>query len=350
MPDDNGTVETPEGVVDLDSYEKDKEEFGETLDAILASDPDKSDEEILKELDAKKDGTETDKAGEATGDQSDKTSDEGIMSEEDAKGMFTADDASVAQTDNDTGGDNTDESSEGTDWKAKYEELDAELKKERQKTSSWNGRITAANKKAEALQKEVDQLRAQVEAKAVDPDKESDQEVLERFREDFPELADVVNVLEKRITKSQPAPAQSSEGNTDYLEGDSGHSTVTDEGEVDTTHTDTIHAVHPDLAEMVNSGVLLSWIQRQKSFIKPALEDVYYRGNAQQVIDLCTQFKKQTGWKSQLDNTNAAQKAEKQSKLDAMKEVNSESAGAPQDGPDKNDFAGAAAEAFSEDK
>jgi hypothetical protein len=340
-------VETAEGIVDLDSYQKDKDEFNEATNILLSADDDTSDEDIIKELDAKKEDS-TDKAGEATKDQGEET--DGILTEEDAT-KFT-DPTGVAQTDNSTDGDNSESDPEDTDWKAKYEAVEAELKKEKQKTSSWDGRIRAANKKAEALKEENATLREQIETKTVaDPDKETDKETLERFKDDFPELADVVNVLMKRVDGVTTAQDKGSSSVDDGdSEGSSGESTAAHEEETTSTHLETINKVHPDLSEMVNSGVLLTWINKQKPFIKPTLENIYYDGSAQAVIDLCSQFKDSTGWTSQLANSDAAKEAAKAKKLADLKEVDSESGGAPVGGPDKNDFAGAAKEAFAEEK
>jgi hypothetical protein len=328
MPDDKSVGVT------IDEYEKDKDEFADSVDILLAADDDVSDDDLEKELD-KKLGTETDTAGEATKDLDDTTKDKPKPTEDDVftDGQGDADATPATEKVVDKPDDDT------VDWKSKAEELEAELKKEKQKTSSWDGRIRAANQKAEALATENEQLKLQL-AKVPDPDAESDKEVLDRFRKDFPELADVVDVLDKRITKSQPAPAKDPLADvpgTDDETG-SGESTDGDESDKPTDHMTSIHDVHPDLPEMVNSGVLLTWIQKQKPFMRPHLEHIYYKGTASQVIDVCTQFKESTGWKSQLANQNSDKGLTKQQKLDAMKEVNSETGGAPTDGPDMSNF------------
>lgn len=331
MPDDKST-----GVVELDQYEKDKDEFDKATDAILSADPELSDEELNKKLDEDL-GPEADTAGEATKDQSD-TSDESDNdadeTDQDADQGATSDTGKPAESDT-------------TDWKAKADELEAELKKERQKTSSWDGRIKAANKRADDAEARVKELEAKVET-TPDPDAVDEQKVLEGFRNDFPEMADVLDILQKKIDRVKPTPQAKSRSEDVDTEGDSGESTATDEVSHTNTHLDTINEVHPDLSEMVNTGVLLTWIKKQASYIKPTLENIYYNGSAKEVIDMCSNFKEETGWKSQLDNKAGETKAEKAKRLAAMTEVTSESGGAPTDGPDKNDFDGAAKEAFSE--
>jgi len=337
MPDDKSVGVT------MDEYQKDQDEFENATDILLAADDDKSDEDLEKELDEKL-GTETDTAGEAIKDQSTKPDEDAKPKEEDifADGQkpedaVAADAAAAAEA---AATKKVEDVPEGTvDWKAMAEAAEAELKKEQQKTSSWDGRIKAANQKAKDLQAEVEQLKLE-KAKVPDPDAESDKETLDRFRKDFPELADVVDVLDKRITKNQPAKDKVVPvvvpGTDD--ETDSGDSTAGDKSTGDTAHMTSITDVHPDLSEMVNSGVLLTWIQKQKPFMKPHLEHIYYKGAAAQVIDLCSQFKESTGWKSQLANQDSEKAKTKQEKLDALKEVNSESGGAPTDGPDMNNF------------
>jgi hypothetical protein len=329
MPEDKSTGVT------IDEYEKDKTEFADSVDILLAADDDQSDEELKKELE-KKLGPEDGTAGEATKDHSGEGEKSGPAEDDD---LFT-DDQGVAQTDNSADTDNTtDTDSDGTiDWQSRAEEAEAELKKERQKTSSWDGRIKAANQKAKDLAAENEQLKQQL-AQQPDPDAESDKEVLDRFRSDFPELAEVVDVLDKRISGQKQAPAKVPDDVLDSDdEGSSGDSTATDESATGKSHMETVNEAHPDLPEMVNSGVLLTWIQKQKPFMRPHLEDIYYKGNAKSVIDLCSQFKESTGWKSQLTNQNSDKAKTKQQKLDAMKEVSSESGGAPTDGPDMQNF------------
>lgn len=319
MPDDKSVGVT------IEEYEKDKDEFADSVDILLAADDELSDDDLEKELD-KKLGPEAGTAGEATKDQPNETEGKPKPAEDN---IFTEGQDPAPPADPATDPDK-DDPEDTTDWKAKAAELEAELQRERQKTSSWDGRIKAANQKTAEVQKELDELKLAKE-KAPDPDAESDKEVLDRFRTDFPELADVVDVLDKRITKSQPkkeaVPVADAEAD----------STVTPEP-VKSTHLDDVRKQHPDLAEMVNSGVLLSWIQKQKPFMRPHLENIYYKGNTTQVVDLCSQFKESTGWKSQLTNQNSDDKKTKQEKLDAMKEVNSETGGAPTDGPDMNNF------------
>ena len=100
--------------------------------------------------------------------------------------------------------------------------------------------------------------------------------------------------------------------------------------------------MHPDLDEMVDTGVLKTWINKQKSFLRPHLEAIYTKGNSTQVIEMVGQFKSTTGWKSQLTKP---EDTTKQDKLKSMMEVNSETGTPNGKTVDKNDFAQGAKDA-----
>jgi len=334
--------------IDLDSYTKEREDFGETVDDILAMDPEKSDEEIIAALDAKRSGEKKSEAGTAIKDSADKPADaidETVASELLKDGQEVTDGVSNDNTDPEPSVTipTVDPNDTSVDWKSRSAVLETELAKERQKTSSWNGRISAANKRVKDLEDEIVTLKKFNEnfvknnsAKPVaDPTTDSDNEVLERLSNDFPELSDVIGVLVKRIDGIQKTdkdvkagPAQKPEVNP-----------LTKE------HMNSIRAVHPDLGEMVRTGVLQTWINRQPDYIRPTLQDIYDTGHSGQVIKMCTEFKNKSGWKSQLDTADKRSDDKKSDKLKSLLEVNSSSGGAPAGEPDRNDYAGAAKEA-----
>lgn len=329
-----------DGIVAPDQAKKDEDEFSAAFDEIVGADEDKSDDDIQKELDTKS----TDKDGESKRDQSDKDDDKPSTDDTD---MFTNDDDTTPKK-KDSGDDDDDEDdSDDVDWKAKALELEEKLKKEKQKTSSWDGRIRSANKRAESAEARVAELEAKLESQPSEEDLD-DQAKLDKFADDFPELKEAFDVIGKRIDALKgkaKAPAKRDVDDEYTADDDSGDvDTSTKKAAETTNHIQTIRAAHPELDEIVKSGILLTWINKQKPFMKPHLENIYYKGNAQQVVDMITQFKESTGWKSQIASEDKS-KREKQSKLDAMREVNSESGGAPAEGPDMSDYDGAAKEA-----
>ena len=332
MPDDKNVI---------DEYEKEQEDFDKSVEEIFAEDA-KSDEEILKakeEEEAKKKEEANAASGDATKDSSTTSDGDDTTKKPEDADMFTTGQGDGDDSTPATDGDNV---PSNTELQEKVKSLESELQNEKHKTASWNGRITAANDKVKLLEAKIEELEA---AKvASDPDrvaqKQSDDEVLEKFRVDFPELGEVVDVLQRRVDASKgkalPDP--------DPPEPDK--STVAPQAEVDpatgkTEHMTAIMEIHPDLDEMVNSGVLKTWINKQKPFIQSHLETIYLKGNSSQIIEMVTQFKDSTGWKSQLNTEDAT----RQAKLDSMREVNSEHAIPNGDTVDKNDFDAAAKEA-----
>ncbi|GAG41198.1 unnamed protein product, partial [marine sediment metagenome] len=223
-----------DGITEEKDYHKDKEEFDATLDAVFSADSDVSDKEINETLD-KELGKRSDGSGESNDDST-------LKADPVDKGAVDPDpDPDPNQADPDT------VAKDQTEWKAKYDESQILLGKEEQKTKSWEGRIQAANKRAEEAETA---LKKVVESKPVEPSEEdiSDQEKLDKFRSEFPELGDVVDIMEKRISKvtKDKTPAKQTEPDPEPVVKE----------EVDTTHTDSIIKEHPDLNEMVNTGVL----------------------------------------------------------------------------------------------
>jgi cell wall-associated NlpC family hydrolase len=327
--------------VDLDQYQKDKEEFDTATDIVLSADPEKTDEELLKEMD----GDGTDEGGEPKKDPVDPDPDTSQAADPDLFGVSPEKDAKkdpepATEPDKDTPG-------AETDWLKKAEGLEEELAKEKQKTSSWNGRISAANKKVTDLETKLAEALVSKPAKddGTDTGKETDIATLERFGNDFPELKNVVDILLKKVDGKVDVTAQAKETVHSDPVVEEGDESKSDLNKAQAS----IREVHSDLDEMVGSGVLLTWINRQASYIRPTLQTIYEKGSPDDVIKMVTEFKNKTGWKSQLSDTKGDVPAKDQTKADkllAMAEVNSESGGAPPEGPDKNDFDAAAKEAF----
>ena len=328
----------PDAIVTADQISKDEDDF----DAIFNEISDKSDEEI-KEAESNRSKKPDAQAGEPTKDQVSIGQQDGATEDplitEDKTGQVTPDPATGTATDQ-------------TDWKAKAESLEAELSKERQRTSSWDGRIKAANEKAKSLEAEVKMLREKLDNMPAQKTEEeqSDQDVLDKFKETFPELVEFSDVIDRKIknaTKKTPAKEPESPTSTDDLDPGSANpddtanvakSAVCDMAEV--------RKIHKDVDEAVASGRIVTWINLQPDYMRPALSNVFYGangfGSTEQVIDLLNNFKKQTGWSSDLLKRDTT----KQDKLKSMLEAEGDSGG-PIDntGPDKNDFAAAAKDA-----
>jgi hypothetical protein len=327
--------------VDLDQYNKEKEEFSDAMDEVFSEENEgKSDEEIIKDMDDK--ATKPDKDGEGisqkgpvevvvetptTKDLDDSPPDDGQAPVVEELVTKPAEDVVV------------------TDPVEQVELLTAELAKERQKTSSWAGRISAANTKVKELEIRITELvsaATTVEDKSVT---ESDNAVIDRFRGDFPEMGDVLDIMQKRIDGKQvatpvkvvPEPAKA----TANADNPAGEAAADNKGD----HLTAIHKIHPDLPEMVSTGVLLTWINEQPDYIRPTLEAIYRNGVAEKVIQMVTNFKSNTGWKSQLDTAGKTAADSTAGKLKSMVAVTSTGSGPPKDAPDKNDYKQAAKDA-----
>lgn len=326
----------PERIVTADQLTKEEEDFDTVFDNIV----DKSDEdrkayaEKISESDDVSGDTPKDQTPESDADK--KPKEDPVKS--DSAGQTPESDTSAGLTQD--------------DWKAKAEQLESELQKERQRTSSWDGRIKAANNKVKKLEAEVEKLRGQLDDQLSNKkteEEESDQEVMEKFKETFPELVDVISIFEKKLNVATANQAKDPEPSTteDDLDPEPANSD-------DNTNSDKsavcdmveVRKAHSDVDEAVSSGKIEAWINTQPDYIKPSLENVYYGANGygttQQVIHLLNNFKNQTGWES----SHKKQEDDKSAKLKGMIESEGDSGG-PVDkaGPDKNDFDAAAKEA-----
>jgi len=327
-----------ERIVTEDQYQKEEDDFDSVFNDIV----DKTDEELSESGDDEAKPTD-----EQTGESTEDSSAEAKKSDDKEDPIPEAN--SDQGKEPDTGAGVNQE-----DWKSRAEKAEAELQKERQRTSSWDGRINAANKKAKALEEEVKSLREKLDKKMESQQTEeelSDQEVMSQFKETFPELVEVVDILQKKIDKTSAikAKAKDPEPADSTYDHDPEPASSDDSAagaQVAPDHLSQVRAVHKDMDEAVASGQILTWINNQPEYQQGALNDVYYgrngMGTTKQVIDLLSDFKKQTGWKSGLLKNEAT----KQDKLKSMLESEG-----PGDGPvdrtppDKNDYAAAAKEA-----
>ena len=318
-----------DGIVTAEEITKGDKDFDDVFDNII----DKTDEELQSEAATQ---AESDAAsGDA---QKDQTTDD------DSTKKPTED--STNKQDPDPVDDDTSGLSQ-SDWKAKAEELEAELKKERQRTSSWDGRIKAANKKAKELEAEVKILRSKLDEKQTSQqaeEEQSDQEVMDKFKETFPELVDVISIMEKKINRTDTSHQDKAQDESDTTEDDldpepASSDDSSSDHEPAICDMAAVRRAHPDVDEAVSSGVIETWVNSQADYIRPALEKVYYGkdgfGNTKQVIDLMQNFKKSTGWESSLKKSTD----NKSDKLNSMKESEGDSGG-PVDrtGPDTTDF------------
>ena len=322
------------GIVTTEQIVEEEKDFDEVFNDIV----DKSDEDLQAEADKAKETDED--SGESKKDQS-----------ADAVGGKPVEDPIKPASSDPNPESDTEAGLTQDDWKVKAEKFEADLQKERQRTSSWDGRIKAANKKAKELEAEVKMLRAKLDEKDSGPSEEeqSDQEVMDKFKETFPELVEVIDIMQRKIdAKASPAkdPGQSDTTDDDLDPESANSDDNVDDTNVAVCDMNEVRKIHRDVDEAVSSGKIVTWINSQPDYIRPSLENVYYGangyGSTQQVIDLVNNFKTQTGWTSDLLKTEDT----KADKLNSMMESEGGSGG-PVDktGPDKSDYDAAAKDA-----
>lgn len=236
-------------------------------------------------------------------------------------------DAPSTSSDSSEAGDT--DAAEETDWKALYE-------KEKQRTSSWEGRITAANKRAEEAEKRAKELEGSAGAQEETPPQkqeeadDADPELKEFFAE-FPELE---KPFTKLVEQRGAAIAQKIvQAEIEKIKPTLDTVSTNQQAEAERAHFAAIDAAHPDWRDSVQNGDLEKWIHEQPSIIRDRLTEVTQKGSASEVIELFDQFKKSSG-----SNPPQQSPQERSSKAAAAAAVPASSAGPPPDKDVEGDF------------
>jgi len=247
-----------------------------------------------------------------------------------------------------------------SDYKKMYE-------KEKQRNSSWEGRIKAANSKAKEeaerraeLEQRLDKLEKELESSKSDPgnEEDSDKEILDELTDQFPTLERAMKIIATRIVTERIDKILDEKLNSIKPELDQLKQTVNEfrediSTEKSNSHLDKITDAHPDWRYIVEIGVLERWKSRKKSYEQNAIDHVFSEGSTQEVIDLLQTFKDETGWITRTDTTETSKgkkkkyKSEKDTKLESMQGIESDAVepDTSDRSPDKNDFSSAFKEA-----
>jgi len=219
--------------------------------------------------------------------------------------------------------------------------LEAELAKEKQRTSSWEGRISAANKRAEEAEAKLKEQTKQDKGKDL-PVGDSDEDVvLSEFIEEFPSLEKPIKLLATKIAR-------------EIVEREIGEikPTITQVQETvksreEQTHISKIRQAHLDYKDIYQSGALTTWIGHQPKFLQPGLQRVVEEGSAEEIVELFDTYKRSTGRSKKIVNNNGDKATKKRAK--SLEAVTHSSSGPPKDKKvaEKDDFDGAWAEAVS---
>ena len=170
---------------------------------------------------------------------------------------------------------------ESTDYRELYE-------KEKHRTSSWDGRLRAKDRENEELKAQLVTLQRQVESAVSSGSKqdvETTDESVKSFLTEFPELATPIRkMIEEAVSGTRAALESRVEREVLPLQ-------TTVQETIRERHFNAINSAHSDFEEIVKTGELKSWIDKQPSFIRTAYDNVYNGGTATEVIDLLDQYK-----------------------------------------------------------
>lgn len=176
------------------------------------------------------------------------------------------------------------------DYKALYEQ-------ERQKTKSWEGRISKADREAREAKARADELAAENQrlkaptgGKAQDTGKtgpdsddltEEERAALEEMAREYPVINTAIQARAKQIAKSEVGPR------VDKIE----ERVRGSEEETRRMHFDAIESAHADYRDYVDSGELDTWIESLPYRDALKWQEVKTKGNARQVIEMFNTFK-----------------------------------------------------------
>lgn len=220
---------------------------------------------------------------------------------------------------------------QGIDYQNLYE-------KELQRTKSWEGRIRAANQRAEeAEQKLIKELQARpapakepvIPPSAADESVLADDDELKEFFEEYPELVSPFNKLvdrkgEKIARRIVQEELQKITPKIDVLE-------TKYKEDVDNKHFKVIAEAHPDWETYVENGELTNWIEAQPALVQKELNRVMTAGSTREAIELLTMFKSNKSQKN--TNTTTPNK-----KADDLAAVPASTGGPPIATPNSADY------------
>lgn len=212
---------------------------------------------------------------------------------EDTEDAGTTDDGgnNVDTGDTDVSGDaapakqDSQENVDQIDYRALYEQ-------EQQRVRSWDGRLSAKDREIRALQEELERIKQSAQKNETADDGEEDESV-KAFLEEFPELAAPIQKMIEKVAKKHGKSV--AEEITSKVEGRLAPIAQTVQETTVQKHLSTIRATHEDFEQIVQSGDLQEWIKSQPRYMQPALQEVYERGYAEDVVDLLSQYKQARG-------------------------------------------------------
>jgi len=202
--------------------------------------------------------------------------------------------------------------------------MELELATEKQRTSSWEGRIRAANKRADDAESQLNDKSGSAADKggSTPQGDDEDETVLSEFIEEFPSLEKPIKLMATKIAREIVDKQMGEIKPTIDRVQDTAEQTAVD------THLGKITDAHPDWRKIHKSGVLTTWIEQQPKFMQPGLNVVLDKGSAEDIIELFTTYKKSSGQIKPTANKTGKTARQKAKELEA---VPSSSSGPPKD-------------------
>lgn len=177
------------------------------------------------------------------------------------------------------------------DFKALFEQAQADLLKERQRAASWDGRIRAANERAVAAEAraaalESGRLSREAEAETEISDPEEDK-ALKEFITEFPDIQVGIKALAKRMAKS----IVKSELAAIRPEIESIRQTT--QVSAKEAHFRAIEKAHSDFRQLRDAGTIKDWIDSKPSILQSTYLNIYNTGSAKEIVEMLDICKKE---------------------------------------------------------
>lgn len=236
---------------------------------------------------------------------------------------------------------------ETPDLAAENQTLKEQMEAMSQRMKSWEGRIAAANKRAEEAEARLKQEATEQQDKSDDvlPVGEGEEDAdLREFVSEFPDLVKPIHKLAGKIAEQIVDRKLASI--TPRLEQ---VSATVEESTFD-SHLERITTAHPDWRQIRDSGKLAAWVKGQPKFMQPQLQRVIDDGETSEIIEMFDTYKLSVGESQtkQTPTTNSTTSESKKAKAKALAAVPSSSGGPPKDTyKNKDDYDSAWDEATS---
>lgn len=265
--------------------DKDAAEFDDAFDKAIADD-----------IPATDDKTDLDKAKDKGEDKKDLDKDK--KKDPDPTSIFVAPEPDkVKDKDKDKDGD---DKTGDVDWEAKATELETARAADTQKMKSWEGRISAANKRADEAEEKLQKATDSTQDKGADkkdkktdlPGGEEDDQILKDFVVEFPSLEKPIKAMAMKIANQVIGDRlKDIEPQLKKIE------TIEETQVAQTTddHFSAIEEAHSDFREIRDTGKLKTWIEAQPTYLQKALNDVAEKGSSEDVIEMFDSYKTSIG-------------------------------------------------------